>query len=251
VAVTDTGIGISKGMIPKLFQKFTQADGTTTRRFGGTGLGLAISKQLLELMGGRIGVESEPDSGSTFWFELPFRINREAPPALRAEDLSGVRVMTVDSRELGRRILLEQLGHWGMRGEGCASGAEAVRRLREAVAEGDPFRIVILSNHLAQMEAETLGDLVKSDPDLRETDLVLITSVGEQGDAKRINGLGFSGYLVRPIREHALKQTLEVVWGGRKHGTPPGLVTRHLLGDSGVLPTMPAATEPAAPSQEA
>jgi PAS domain S-box-containing protein len=242
ISVQDTGIGISKSMVPKLFRKFTQADGSTTRRFGGTGLGLAISKQLVELMGGTIGVESEVDGGSTFWLEIPFRVNREAPAPLRSEDLSGIRMMVIHGSDTGRRALLEQLDHWGIRSEGFARGAEALRRLREALAEGDPFRIAILSNHLRGMDAETLGDLVKGDPELRDTDLVLLTTVGEQGDARRLDRIGFAGYLVRPVREAALKQTLEVVWGGRKHGVAQGLVTRHLLHDSAVFaqPAPPA-----------
>ncbi|MGQ0721319.1 MAG: ATP-binding protein [Candidatus Eiseniibacteriota bacterium] len=242
LSVQDTGIGISKGMVPKLFRKFTQADGSTTRRFGGTGLGLAISKQLVELMGGTIGVESEVDGGSTFRLEVPFRVNREAPPPLRTEDLSGIRMMVIHGSDTGRRALLEQLEHWGIRSEGFARGAEALRRLREGLSDGDPFRVVILSNHLQGMDAETLGDLVKGDPDLRDTDLVLLTTVGEQGDARRLDRIGFSGYLVRPIREVALKQTLEVVWGARKHGVAQGLVTRHLLHDSAVFaqPVPPA-----------
>jgi CheY-like chemotaxis protein len=235
VSIHDTGVGIAKPVLPRIFRKFTQADASTTRTFGGTGLGLAISKQLVELMGGAIGVESAVGEGSTFHFELRFKVNRQGPAPLRAEDLNGVRVMVIDSFETGRAILAEQLSAWGMRVEAFARGGEALQRLRQAREEEDPFRIAILSDQLRGMDAETLGDLVKSDPHLRDTDLVLLTPIGEPGDGRRLDRIGFSGYLVKPVREAALKDTLEVVWGARKHGTPQGLITRHLIHDSTIL----------------
>jgi len=250
--VHDTGIGISQGILRNLFRKPPPGDAYATRRFGGTGLGLAICKQLVEMMGGTIGVHSVLDEGSTFWFELKLRVDRNAPAPLRAEDLTGLRVLVIDSSETGRRTLLEQLEHWGLRAEGFGTGAKALRRLREGKAAGDPFRIAILSSQLRGMDAEALGDLVKSDPELRDTDLVLVSPLGAQGDAKRLDRIGFSGYLVKPVRELALKDTLEVVWGARRHGVDQALVTRHLLSDSKILkgPTAPPDPSEGAPQQE-
>jgi CheY-like chemotaxis protein len=235
ISIHDTGVGVAESVLPGIFHKFTQADASLTRSHGGTGLGLAISKQLVELMGGTIGVESTVGEGSTFHFEVRFKVTRQGPAPLRAEDLGGVRVMVIDSFGTGRGVLAEQLEAWGMRAEAFARGGEALRRLRQAREDGDPFRIALLSDQLRGMDAETLGDLVKSDPQLRDTDLVLLTPIGEQGDARRLDRIGFSGYLVKPVREAALKNTLEVVWGARKHGVPQPLVTRHLIHDSTIL----------------
>jgi CheY-like chemotaxis protein len=145
--------------------------------------------------------------------------------------------MVIDSSATSRRILVEQLHHWGVRAHACTSGGDALRQLRQAQDGGDPYRIAILSNHLQGMDAIGVGDLVKSDPELRSTDLVLLTPLGEQGDARRLGQIGFSGYLVKPIQEEALRETLAVVWGARRDGEDPGLVTRHRLEDSGVLET--------------
>jgi signal transduction histidine kinase/CheY-like chemotaxis protein len=245
VSIQDTGIGIPEKSRSRIFRRFGASDGRPSHRFGGAGLGLAISKQLVELMGGEIGVESAPERGSTFWFDLRLPVNLEARPSLWAEDLQGVRVMVIDSSETRRTTVRAQLRHWGMRSDCYDNGAEALRELRLAREEGDPIRIVILSSQLKGMDAEALGDLVKSDVHLRDTDLVLLTSVGEQGDAKRLTEIGFSAYLVKPVRETALKKTLEVVWGARKNGIDQPLITRHSLTDSQIRVgfPMPSASE--------
>ena len=235
ISVTDTGVGISDTILPGIFDKFTQGEGVTTARSGGTGLGLAIVKHVVDLLGGELGVESKAGEGSTFWFEVELPLSREAPRPLLAEELSGERVMVIDSSQTGRRILGEQLAQWGMRVASLASGAEAIRQLRGAVEEDDPYRLAILSTQLEGMDPEALGDLVKCDPALCETDFVLVTPVGERGDAKRLEEIGFSGYLVKPVKEAALKETLEVVWGARKHGVEQGIVTRHTLSDSKIM----------------
>jgi len=239
IAVQDTGVGIPERRLARIFERVVLGEETPARWFGGAGLGLAICKQLVELMGGEIGVDSTPEHGSTFWFELPLPINLGARPALWAEDLQAVRVMIVDASETRRTALRAQLRHWGMRCDCYDNGAEALRELRLAHEDGDPVRIVILSSQLKGMDAEALGDLVKSDVRLRDTDLVLITSVGEQGDARRLQEIGFSAYLAKPIKERALKKTLEVVWGARKNGIEQPLVTRHLLADSHIRTGFP------------
>ena len=152
-SVEDTGIGIAEDKIGCLFEKFTQADASTTRRFGGTGLGLAISKQLTELMGGAMGVASWPGKGSTFWFTLPLELPTESLPVSPARvNLAGVRVLIVDDNEVNRRVLHEQITNWRMRNGGYASGEEALTQLREAKAAGDPYQIAVLDYQMPGMD---------------------------------------------------------------------------------------------------
>src|SRR5262249_38940765 len=157
LAVTDTGIGIPEEKLEQVFEKFTQADASTTREYGGTGLGLTISKQLTELMGGTIGATSRPGTGSTFWFALPFAVG-EAPrpePAPRV-GLAGLRVLVVDDNEVNRRVLHEQIASWGMRDGSCATAGQALDTLHEAQRAGDPFQIAILDHQMPGMDGEML-----------------------------------------------------------------------------------------------
>ena len=166
-SVEDTGMGIAADKLERIFEKFTQADASTTRRFGGTGLGLAISKQLVELMGGYIAVTSQPSQGSTFSFTLPFDLPREPLPAAPPRTfLEGVRVLIVDDNEVNRRVLHEQVSSWRMRNGGFASGEEALTKLREARAAGDPYHIAILDHQMPGMDGEMLARAIKSDPEI-------------------------------------------------------------------------------------
>ena len=145
VSVEDTGDGIPEEKAGLLFQKFSQVDGSTTRRHGGTGLGLAISKQLVELMGGRIGVESRLGEGSTFWFVLPLTLDPFPPSvATPPADLRGLRALIVDDNEVNRRVLHGQIAHWGMRTGNFASAEEVTGVLRAARADGDPYHFLLL-----------------------------------------------------------------------------------------------------------
>src|SRR6185295_10940700 len=148
ISVTDTGIGIPEEKIDSLFERFTQADSSTTRRYGGTGLGLAICKQLVELMDGTIGVTSKMGEGSTFWIRLTLPLttpplNSSGPEAPPLEQLRGRRMMIVDHNEFTSRVLREQVEQWGMRSEAYTSGGHALETLRQAHATGDPFDMVI------------------------------------------------------------------------------------------------------------
>ena len=171
----------------RLFSAFSQADATTTRRYGGTGLGLAISKQLVELMGGEIGVESKPGRGSAFWFALPLRRQPEpSPPARRQpaalRGLRGVRALIVDDNETNRKVLCEQLSAWGIKVTDAEGGAEALGKLRSAAAGGEPYDVAILDFQMPGMEGMELASRIKADPIVSFARLLMITSVGVRGE---------------------------------------------------------------------
>ncbi len=233
LAVEDTGIGVSEDKLEQIFDKFTQADASTSRRYGGTGLGLAISKQLAELMGGTIGARSQPGEGSTFWFDVRLPLDSQPSPSpLPMADLAGVRALVVDDNEVNRRLLQEQTTSWGLCTAGCRSAAEALAALHEARDSGNPYQIVIFDSQISDMDGETLGPVIKADPTLRETVLVMLTSAGRRGDARRMREAGFAAYLVKPVRPSQLMDALAAVWGARTGGVPTELVTRHTVAES-------------------
>jgi CheY-like chemotaxis protein len=212
-AVEDTGIGISEKALPFLFDKFTQADASTTRTYGGTGLGLAISKQLVQLMQGRIEVSSTLGVGSIFSFTLPLQPDRSAPflPISR-NSLLGARVLVVDHSPLYRRIVAEQLS--ASRGETVCvpSASEALIALRAAKLAGRPFHIVILDNLMPDMDGETFAREIKGDPRFAPTLLLMLTSSPQKSDRARFQAAGFSAYLVKPTRQALLHETLVTLW---------------------------------------
>ena len=214
VSVSDTGIGIPPVKIGILFEQFSQVDGSTTRSYGGTGLGLAISKQLVNLMGGDIGVSSQPGKGSTFWFTLP--LQRDSQPdvtPVSVEELRGTRVLIVDDDEVNRRVLHEQVTSWGMREGSCVSGEEALLALQAARLEGDPYRIAIIDYQMPGMDGGTLAATIKDDPASRDTVLVMLTSVSQCGAANP--GRRCDAYLVKPVRQSQLRQSVATAWAQR------------------------------------
>ena len=226
-SVEDTGLGIAADKLDRIFNKFTQADSSTTRRFGGTGLGLAISKQLTELMGGTIAVTSQPGKGSTFSFTLPFGLSREPQPVTPPQKfLDGVRVLIVDDNEVNRRVLHEQITCWRMRNGGFASGAEALTKLREARAAGDPFLIAILDHQMPGMDGEMLARAIKADPELRSTMLVMLTSLGTSEGTARLKDAGVFACLLKPVRASKLWNVLAEAWGAHTRQSPVQLLTR-------------------------
>jgi PAS domain S-box-containing protein len=214
--VRDTGVGIPSDKVGTLFTKFTQADASTTRRYGGTGLGLAISKQLAEMMGGAIGVRSQEGRGSEFWFtaRLVKQRGRRAAEPLPCANLAGVRVLVVDDNATGREILTKRLAFWGMRPTDVPDGPAALAALERAIGEQDPFRIAVLDMQMPGMDGEMVGAAIKADPRFAGTQLVMLTSIGAQGDAARMRQIGSVEYLIKPARPHELVGALSRALAG-------------------------------------
>ena len=225
VEVSDTGIGLARDQVEHIFEKFTQADASTTRKYGGTGLGLPICKFLLELMGGRIGVDSKPGRGSTFWFTLVLPLVPETSSHSNAGILAGVRVLYVDDHATNRRVLEEQLIQNGMRADGVATAAAAVAAMRDAVLRREPYQIVILDHHLPDLDGASLGTKLKREPTFHDTLFILLSSLSQSNDAERFAQVGFSAFLSKPVQQDILIDTLEALYSAKREGKAPPFLT--------------------------
>ncbi len=215
-SIKDTGIGIPEEVQNRLFQAFTQADNSTTRRFGGTGLGLAISKQLVELMGGEIGVRSEPGKGSTFWFTA--RLGKqmgpaEPTPSIYFRDLFDLRVLVVDDNATNRQILRHQLFAWKMQKGSASNGFEALDLLRTAAKEGKPYELALLDMQMPEMDGMTLAKSIKADPAISSTRLIILTSMGYTHTQEELKAAGVEAFLVKPVKQSRLFDCLVNVLG--------------------------------------
>ncbi|MFQ5803291.1 MAG: response regulator [Candidatus Methylomirabilales bacterium] len=229
--ISDTGIGISPEVIERLFHPFAQADSSTTRKHGGTGLGLAISKDIIELLGGEIGVESEPGKGSTFWFTMRLEKQLEIAPALPLPlgDLHGLRLLVVDDNAPNRTILRSQIISGGMASDVAENGPVALEMLRAAANRSELYNLAILDMQMPDMDGIQLARAIKADPTLATVRLILLTSFGQPGDAKAAHQAGAAAYLMKPVRQSQLFECIARVMGTPTERAAAPLITRHNL----------------------
>jgi len=234
--VADTGIGIAETKRESIFEPFTQADSSTTRKYGGTGLGLTISTRLVEMMGGTIWVTSEVGRGSEFHFTAQLQvadskaveIGTIAPP----EILRGVRVLVVDDNRTNRRILDGMLNRWEMKVTDVEGGEEALAQLCAAQNSGDPYRLVLTDMHMPHMDGFALVERIRRMPELSAATIMMLTSAGHRGDAARCQELGVSAYLLKPIRQSELREAVARVLGAKEAKGAIPLITRYSLQDA-------------------
>jgi PAS domain S-box-containing protein len=233
VAVTDTGIGIPVEVQRRLFHAFSQADASTTRKYGGTGLGLVISKRLVELMGGTMGVESTPGQGSTFWFtvRLPTRPPRDGAVPLAPSALHGLRVLCVDDHAMNRAMLEAQLTAWGLHVECVADGPDALAQLRSAHDQAHPYALAILDHQMPEMDGLTLARAIHADPILRTTHIIMLSSLGQRVQTDNTQSIGIAVSLTKPVRHSHLYACIVTAMGlGALPSRRPQALPARLLG---------------------
>jgi signal transduction histidine kinase/CheY-like chemotaxis protein len=231
--IRDTGIGIPLAKQAEIFEAFAQADSSTTRKYGGSGLGLAICKRFVELMNGSIWLESTPGLGSTFHFRLPFPLQKCVPSSVGAVDLATLRnvpALIVDDNSTSRQILYELLITWNLKPTQCESGRQALLELEQAHAQGKPFRLVLLTAQMREMDGFSVAERIKQQPHLAGIVIIMLIAAGLRGDGARCRELGIQAYLSKPVRHPDLLQSIRILLGAQ---TSPGgdspLLTTHAL----------------------
>lgn len=234
VVVEDTGIGIPTDKLDLIFNKFDQADSSTTRKYGGTGLGLAISRQLSQLMGGDVEVSSQSGKGSTFTCTMRLAESHEGEESVMLADedysqFNGLNALIVDDTEAARIILKEQLAELQMNIETANSGFEALTILEQAQSSHNKYDIVITDYHMPEMDGEDLAEEIKRRELLKDGVLVFVTSSPRKGDGRRLKNLGINGYLTKPTHPTEIPTILSIIWNAKQHQQDIPLVTRHTL----------------------
>jgi signal transduction histidine kinase/CheY-like chemotaxis protein len=231
-SVRDTGIGIPQSKQATVFEAFSQADGSMARRYGGTGLGLTICKRLVDLMHGRMWLESEEGRGSTVHFMI--RVGLQDSPGARPapvplERLHNVHALIVDDNRANRRVLEGMLTRWGMRTSLCEGGQSGLAALQIAKSQGRPFPLVLLDGQMPDMDGFMVAEMIRQNPSLAGATIMMLTSAGQVGDAARCRELGISAYLVKPIRQGELLNAICAVLQMAPQKTPDRLITKHTL----------------------
>jgi PAS domain S-box-containing protein len=234
--VIDTGIGIPEDKQTMIFDSFVQIDGSTTRRYGGTGLGLAISKQITEMMGGEIGVDSKEGKGSRFWVVLTLerQTEKEKASVNISAGLKEKRVLIVSDTEADRKYLIDYMNKWGCIYGAVSDAPGAIEELRFAHDCKSPYEVAIIDIQLSDMEGEALGANIKKDPDLKNIHLIMLASPGCRGDASRMKDIGFSAYLTKPLDEAQFYECLSIVTERvrvEKMESPVEIITRHSMSE--------------------
>jgi two-component system sensor histidine kinase/response regulator len=234
-SVQDTGIGIPPDRQGDIFDRFTQADGSTTREYGGTGLGLTICKQLVEAMDGKIWVESKVGFGSNFLFEITFSKQKVAsvldmPLVIEPVELKNMHILGVDDNNTNLFVLSKMAEGFGCRVETVSSGAKAIEKLQKSLSDKDPFQVVLLDMQMPAMDGEQTARAIRSLSSFRQVKIIILTSIGRRGDATRLEALGVDGYLLKPLKRQLLQEALIAVIARGGEGQPV-LITRHILSE--------------------
>jgi len=248
LVVRDSGIGMTPSTLEHLFDAFTQADSSTTRRYGGTGLGLAISRQLVELMGGTLHVTSEPGKGSTFTALVPLRLRSVPAVAPEVADLAGKRALIVDDNATNRRVLAEMVTGWGCSARTTNQAREALAALHAAADEHETFDVVLLDLNMPDVDGFDLAHLVRADPRVGDVPMVMLTSSAQRGEAQQAEQNGITAYLTKPVRSTQLHQALRTSLGAEQ----PGAARDRAAETPQLLPRIPsqgvAADPPVSPA---